>query len=507
MGQLPSNLVTADFRDSFEAETRTLMRRRFLWFSGSIATLGLLTIVAVIVIAVLFHSIGRMGGLPTANPIAGDVAAAGAAPDLASGRLFGLRTKDVTGIGLGLLSTIGFVATFLYVRSKRPSADLILRVSFWLIIGDGLIHILGKWFDLGGFGMWGVLLSHVIACCFLPWNAAQALRPFLILFGIDALLTLTLGLTRELPGSLPRQLVFIGFGALAGVPGTMICWLRNTRRFEQYKVQFLQQRYGEVRRELVDARRIHESLFPAPFADESIGLRYVYEPMRQIGGDYLFAHRQPDQFGGGGVLNVVLLDVTGHGIAAALTVNRLYGELQRVFAENPGATPGQVLSLLNRYVHLTLADHSVFATALCLRIDIDRNTLQVANGGHPPAFVVASDRTVHELNSTAFVLGACGDSDFEHGEFSVEFRAGDSLVAYTDGAIEARNADGKMLGIRAIQSMLASREPRPTLDVSSELLRMVERWRSRPPTDDTLVIEISRPAAPATGAQVATPAR
>ena len=101
--------------------------------------------------------------------------------------------------------------------------------------------------------------------------------------------------------------------------------------------------------------------------------------MRQIGGDYLFARFEPDarrprRF------HLLIIDVPGHGIAAALTVNRLYGEIERLFAENPETGPGEVLAALNRYVHLTLSRHSIYATA-CVRIDTERDLLEYAWAG------------------------------------------------------------------------------------------------------------------------------
>lgn len=484
MPQAPlSSPVTLDFRHSFEAETRSLLRRRFLWFTGSIGLIGLLFLLATVTTAVLVAVFNPTPAAPATEPMT-------AVPS----KLFGVGRDLLGAVAIAFASLCGYLACFYYVRTKKPPSPTILQISFWLLIGDGLIHVLSARLGfLGGLGMWGVLISHVLACSFLPWSPLQALRPFAILLAIDALLILLFA--RDQDGAargIGYKTFMIALAAFAGAPGTLICWLRQSRRLEEYRLRFLQERYGEVRRELVDARRIHESLFPRPFQERGLRFRYLYEPMRQIGGDYLFAFHSPIGDGEHGRLNVVLLDVTGHGIAAALTVNRLYGELQRVYAENPDATPGEVLALLNRYVHLTLANHSVFATALCMSIDTTTDTLTVANGGHPPAFIRASDATIHELNSTAFVLGACADVDFEHGEVSVRFGPGDCLIAYTDGAIETRGADGRMFGISGMQRLIAS-----TPVVSGEgwprtILNTIDGYRMGPAMDDTLVVEIER---------------
>lgn len=184
------------------------------------------------------------------------------------------------------------------------------------------------------------------------------------------------------------------------------------------------------------------------------------------------------------------MDVTGHGIPAALTVNRLYGELKRIFAENPGASPGVVLRLLNSYVHLTLSSHAVFVTALCLRVDCRSDTLEYASGGHPPAFLRCSDGTIDRLDSTTFVLGVVLGEEFDPEQRTLKFGAGDCLIAYTDGAIEARGKSGRYLGVAGMQRIVAG-SPIDG-DWPTTILRAVEQHRHGPSCDDTLVIELYR---------------
>ena len=259
-------------------------------------------------------------------------------------------------------------------------------------------------------------------------------------------------------------------------------------------MQMLQARYGQMRQELVDARRIHEALFPEPVREGPVRLDYRYEPMRQIGGDYLYARFAPGPAGADGppgAFNVLLLDVTGHGIAAALTVNRLYGEVERLFAERPSAGPGEVLSALNHYVHLTLANHSIYATALCLKVDHERGVLEFASGGHPPAYICTSDGKIESLDSTALVLGACAGRDFEPCVQTRRFERGDMLLAYTDGAIEARAESGKMLGVNGFLRVLSSCVRMHSQGgLAGAMLAAVESHRFGPPEDDTLVVEV-----------------
>ena len=74
--------------------------------------------------------------------------------------------------------------------------------------------------------------------------------------------------------------------------------------------------------------------------------------------------RTPD-----GRLRVLLLDVTGHGLAAAMTVTRLSGEIERIIAEQPDIGPAALLQCLNHYTELLLSQHSIFATAVVAEVD------------------------------------------------------------------------------------------------------------------------------------------
>ncbi len=345
-------------------------------------------------------------------------------------------------------------------------------------------------------GIWRIFVAHLMACLFLPWTPAEAFRPLAPLLILNAVLTLLYSAYTALRGSedggfWAAVMGILAFSPFVALPGVGIRWWATSRFRDEFTTKLLRGRYVEMRRELVDARRIHEALFPKPITEGPVRFNYCYEPMRQIGGDYLFAFQEAPGLHPTPRLSIVLLDVTGHGIPAALTVNRLYGELTRLFAETPWIAPGEVLKLLNRYVNLTLSNHSVYVTALCLRVDAEGDKLEYASGGHPPAYVKSVDGTLHELPSTSFVLGACPDPDFSSDAAVEKFTRGDVLIAYTDGAIEARPLGGRMLGLIGFRRILSSSTP-DGRGWPETIIRQVESYRQGPPEDDTLIVEIAR---------------
>lgn len=254
----------------------------------------------------------------------------------------------------------------------------------------------------------------------------------------------------------------------------------------------IESEYEEVHRDLLDARRIHEGAFPEPIREGTVQFTYQYLPMRQIGGDYLHAFRGAGAGGAEASLSIALLDVTGHGVAAALTVNRLHGELTRLYAEHPDMRPIDALKALNKYVYLTLADHSIFVTGIIVRADPRDNTLEYASAGHPPAFLRTSAGVTRELGSTAMVLGALPADEYDVDEAVMRFGPGDSVVAYTDGVIEAREPGGEMLGLGGLRSVFESGWADRDGRWPATIVREVERFRRGEADDDTLVVELFR---------------
>ncbi|HYE63901.1 MAG TPA: PP2C family protein-serine/threonine phosphatase [Phycisphaerales bacterium] len=465
--------ITSDLSQEFEAHTQYLLRTRFIWFSGTMTVFGGLVVLVLVISGV----IGLFSGPDLSAPLAA---------------IAGQLSPTLRSV-LSWLFAVTLLVTYAscLVGAKRNAfpPHRMLLTSYLLVMADGLLQVSMDWAGARGTaGLFAVMITHIIACSFLPWTATQALRPIVPVLILNAALAAALS-----EDGLSWLAVKAPFSLLIAVPGVLICVIRHSRRTEEFKLAFFQRRYGEVRRELFDARRIHEALFPAPIKDGPVQFSYVYEPMHQIGGDYLYTSCAAP----GKPLSIVLMDVTGHGIPAALTVNRLHGELQRLFAENPGIGPGEVLASLNRYVYLTLANHAVFVTALCLRADPEADTLEYASGGHPSAYLRGVNGTVHDLPSTSLLLGVSPDAEFAPDPVTLPFHPGDTLIAYTDGAIEARDQHGRMFSMTGMQRVIAGMPRLRVGEWPQSLIHAVEQHRSGPPADDTLVIEISRPVAPA----------
>ena len=345
----------------------------------------------------------------------------------------------------------------------------------------------------GAIAIMAFAMMFTLACVLVPMTIRESARIALACFTIFVAVTVLLV---KAPANLSLWLM-LGFISSAA-PGMAWSWWRYREFDARFQAACIKERFenltGEVQElsaELVQARRLHEALFPPQIAVGPIRLAYRYEPMREIGGDFLFVHTAPS-----GTLSVVLIDVSGHGIPAALAVNRIHGELQRLVAVQPEVTPDALLKDINTYALAALGAQGVFATAMCVRVDDKARTLTWANAGHPTAFVRTTDGEMHELASTATMLGILDPSEYDPSPQSMGFAACERLLSYTDGAMEARDAWGKELSMPGIARLARAGWASGETSVADLIMRAVVAHRDGGPMDDTLIIEIEFAAVP-----------
>ncbi|MGD9688225.1 MAG: PP2C family protein-serine/threonine phosphatase [Phycisphaerales bacterium] len=472
---------TSDFAQAFERQTTKLLRERFVWFTGIVALVSIAWLVGSVSLYVALRSVAE--------------SAANAPTGSRTGTYVGFAQHGFDALLYGLICVQAW---------RRPIPDLkLVRITGSILLFDGFATLIldavsGQW---GTLSFWGMLLPHLLATVFLPWNLWQALKPILPVLAFNTLLCLGSDLLPGASGSggWGAKVLVILMSLLVPLPGMMVAAIKHDTRVRSFKLQFTENLNRNMRRELADARRIHESLFPRAEARGSIRFDYRYQPMRLIGGDYLYARFDESESSDEPALTLLLMDVTGHGVAAALTVNRLYGEVERLFGENPRIRPGQVVAALNRYVYHTLANHALYVTAVCARIDPGTDRMEYASAGHPPMFLRAVDGTIEQLDSTTFLLGAVRNEEFDATPLERPFVRGDTLLMYTDGAMEAADASGRQLGITGLLRAIASCGQLGAGDWPAMLLTAVDRHRAGPPEDDTLVVEVARLIVPVAG--------
>lgn len=366
-----------------------------------------------------------------------------------------------------------------------------VRLSLMIIIGEGIVA-LGRWAIAGQDGpsesaLVGVLVGLTMGAALLPWSPRQTLI-LSLLWIIGATTSMVIAPHPE-GFSIPAA-IFSYFAVT--IPGVMISFFRMSRFQDQFELHFIQSKYDEVREDLQAAKSIHERGFPKPKSSGEVRFTYVYQPMSQIGGDSVFASIQ-EPGDPNSPVTLVIFDVTGHGISAALTANRMQGELMRLTGENPSIEPSELLTAMDRYVCLTLADSAVLVSAVAIRVDPIKGNIRVANAGHPAPVLRDNRGQLKRIEPSGAVLGV-GVAQIAQAQVEeFAFGEGDSLIAYTDGVSEAR-LSGKqdMFGTHGVEAVLSRNWVEQSKRWPIQILEDVENHRAGDASDDILILEVYR---------------
>ena len=231
--------------------------------------------------------------------------------------------------------------------------------------------------------------------------------------------------------------------------------------FQQFRTSLKRQQATEE--DLKQAQEIQSLLIPHQ-APEVPGWRIEseYRPARQVGGD--FFQLLP---GGDGSLMIVVGDVSGKGLQAAMTVSAIIGSLRDLQERRPA----EVLAHLNRVLCGQIGG---FVTCSATLIT-DDGAMTVANAGHLPPY-----RNGEELAApSGLPLGMLADASYEEQRY--ELAPGDRLTFVSDGVVEARSAKGELLGFERMAALTKSR--------AEEIADVAQRWGQN---DDITVLTVAR---------------
>lgn len=216
-----------------------------------------------------------------------------------------------------------------------------------------------------------------------------------------------------------------------------------------------------------------------------INLKGVYYPAYEVGGDYL-DYFQTDS----GNWVVVIADVSGKGIPAALVMTMLRSTFRAEARYETSAK--QLMCAVNELMIEDLDDKS-FVTALCLIIDKDGKSMSYARAGHPPLLIQHADNgnTPTPLNPKGLALGMVSGKEFSERmeEVSLTLAYGDRFLIFTDGLLEAMDADRKFYGIKRLLDLMSDGQAHEPEMVIKIILDDVAGFiRSEPYHDDLTML-------------------
>jgi serine phosphatase RsbU (regulator of sigma subunit) len=202
-----------------------------------------------------------------------------------------------------------------------------------------------------------------------------------------------------------------------------------------------------IRRELELGRLIQSEMLPhAPLHFGLTEVKGVSVPAREVGGDF-FNYFQLDS----GVVALLVGDVSGKGVGAALLMANIQASLRTRFAL------GQELSAIAEAIDRDIEANSpgpAYATLFMAIFDPQTRKMRYVNAGHNPQFVLRSDERLEKMWSTGLPVGMLAGHGYDERE--VQLATGDLLFFYTDGVVEMENEADDMFGSDRLESLVSS---------------------------------------------------
>jgi serine phosphatase RsbU (regulator of sigma subunit) len=203
-----------------------------------------------------------------------------------------------------------------------------------------------------------------------------------------------------------------------------------------------------IERDLELANEVQQGFLPDQRPDVA-GYEFFdfYRPAYQVGGDYFDYLPLPD-----GRLGVIVADVVGHGVAAALLMAKLSAEARYCLAS--GRQADQAINMLNERLCRLHMDR--FVTAVLVILDPESHEVSMANAGHMAPILRTKAGAISEPGSAEAGLPLGIMEGLGYVETKVRLAPGDSLTLYTDGLNEAANEAGELYTIKRIHQCVES---------------------------------------------------
>ena len=239
-----------------------------------------------------------------------------------------------------------------------------------------------------------------------------------------------------------------------------------------------------INKELEIARQIQSSILPREIPrlpGAQIAARYL--PMGAVAGDFYDFLRVDEKRAG-----VLVADVTGHGVPAALIASML--KVAFAAQASHAADPAKVLAGLNAALCGRFEEH--FVTAAYLYLDTERRIFRYAGAGHPPLLLARASGPAEEIEENGLCLGMFPEAAYSYLERPLH--SGDRLLLYTDGVLEAKSESQEEFGKQRCMQLLAAQAQAGPSAVADALATALARWsnasHARAQEDDITIVAI-----------------
>ncbi len=268
---------------------------------------------------------------------------------------------------------------------------------------------------------------------------------------------------------------------LAGVAAQAGIVINNARLHERALHQ------KEVEQDLKLATEVQQAFLPQTPPDAAgFHVESFYKAANHIGGDYFDYIHLAD-----GRIAVVVADVVGHGVAAAMFMAKLSAETRFCLASEPNVA--KAIEWLNDRMSSLAVER--FITFLVVVIDPKSDLVTIVNAGHMAPVVRKSDGSVSEPGEEESGLPIAIDDGMEYEAVEFAMKTGDLAVLYTDGINEAMDAKDEEFGMERVRQLTA--EGGDAKAVKQRIVTAVlDHVGAAPPFDDMCLVVIERTASP-----------
>lgn len=252
-----------------------------------------------------------------------------------------------------------------------------------------------------------------------------------------------------------------------------------TRNFNTMAAQLKER--AHLRQSLDLAKEVQQNLLPdrTPQMDGlDIAGRSVY--CEETGGDYF------DYLEGDDALHIIVGDVAGHGISAALLMSSVRASLRQCYCQLDNI--GRQVTDLNRNIAMDVGKSGRFVTLFYLAVQPEGETIRWVRAGHDPGMLYRlSEDRFEELDGPGIALGV--DPIWSYSVQSTDgLQVGDIILIGTDGIWEAFNRDGVMFGKEAVQQILREQHDQPAGEILNSVFDAVALHASETKLADDMTL-------------------
>jgi serine phosphatase RsbU (regulator of sigma subunit) len=233
-----------------------------------------------------------------------------------------------------------------------------------------------------------------------------------------------------------------------------------------------------VKRELAIAATIQQRILPENLPEiPGYDLAGKNIPAIEVCGDYYDVVQVDDH-----KYALIMADVSGKGVPAALLVSTLQASLRVYLENNPGLT--ELTVRLNKLIYQSTTAEKYLTMSICY-LNTKTGEIEAVNAGHNPPLIARNDQTITKITAGGIPVGM-GDFGLPYKKQDLKIERGESFLMFTDGITEAMDVDEEMYDDDRLETFLLKNRSKPATEFIEELIGDVGKFVGKAPQSDDI---------------------